>query len=108
MSYTRFFYFSHSLTHFHINTLVPHNRRPQFTHSQYCFHIAKIHIFSVTAKSTIRANGNGADEYRRRHTAVDIPMVFVGFLLVGGEGRDAGGIGSLDDGIEGIIDCVIV
>ena len=62
--------------------------------------IAKLHIFSKTAKSFIRTNGNGADEYRRRHTAVDIPMVFVGFLLVGGEGRDAGGVGRLDDGIE--------
>ena len=27
-------------------------------------------------------------------------VVFVGFLLVGGEGRDAGAIGGLDDGIE--------
>ena len=34
-------------------------------------------------------------------------MVFVGFLLVGGEGRDAGGIGSLDDGIEVISDGVV-
>jgi len=30
----------------------------------------------------------------------DISVALVGFLLVGGEGRDAGGIGSLDDGIE--------
>ena len=84
--------------------MVPHNRRPQFTHSQYCFHIAKIHFFSVTAKSTIRANGNGADEYRRRHASIDIAVALVGFLLVGGKGRDTGGVGGLDDGIKVIID----
>ena len=44
------------------------------------------------AKSFIRANCNGADEDRRRHAAVDGAMAFVGFLLVGGEGRDTGGI----------------
>lgn len=27
-------------------------------------------------------------------------MVFVGFLLVGGKGRDTGGVGGLDDAIE--------
>ena len=59
------------------------------------FHDAKIHIFSKTAKSIIRFNGNGADEYRRRHTTVDISVVFVGFLLVGGEGRDTGFCASL-------------
>ena len=72
------------------------------------FHAAKIHFFSETAKSISCANGNGADEYRRRHTPVDISVALVGFLLVGREGRYAGGVGSLDNGIEVIIDCVIV
>lgn len=53
---------------------------------------AKIHVFSETAKSIIRTNCNGADEYRRRHSPIDVSVALVGFLLVGGEGRDAGGI----------------
>lgn len=72
------------------------------------FHGAKIHFFSETAKSISCANCNGADEYRRRHTPIDIAVALVGFFLVGRESRDAGGIGGLDDGIEVIIDCVIV
>ena len=35
-------------------------------------------------------------------------MALVGFLLVGREGRDAGGIGRLDDGIEVIIDGFVI
>ena len=70
--------------------------------------ILKHTFFFKTTKSIVRTNCNGADEYRRRHTPVDISMVFVGFLLVGGEGRNAGGVGGLDDGIEMIIECVIV
>ena len=66
------------------------------------FSVAAEFLFpkSTRALKTDRINCNGADEYRRRHTPIDIAVAFVGFLLVGGEGRDAGGIGSLDDAIE--------
>ena len=74
--------------------------RPSRRHSKTEFVYIVWFIFSETAKSIIWANGNGADEYRRRHTPIDIAVALVGFLLVGGEGRDTGGVGGLDDGIE--------
>lgn len=46
------------------------------------------------------------DEYRVGDAAVDVAVELVGFLLVGGEGGDGGGVGCFDDGVEVIVDCV--
>jgi hypothetical protein len=41
-----------------------------------------------------------ADEHRRRYSSVNIPVVFVGTLLVSREGGDASCVGRLDDGVK--------
>ena len=43
---------------------------------------------------------NIADENGRRDAAVDVAVLFVGLLLIGGESCITGGIGGFDDGIE--------
>lgn len=43
---------------------------------------------------------NCFDEHRWRYSAVNIAVGFVNSFLVGGEGGDAGGICSLNDGVE--------
>ena len=45
-------------------------------------------------------NDYSPDIYRRRDTTVDVAVVFVGTLFVGGEGGDADCVGSLDYGVE--------
>lgn len=53
---------------------------------------------------------NIADENGRRDAAVDVAVLFVGLLLIGGESCITGGIGGFDDGIEvkrdGLVDLV--
>lgn len=53
-------------------------------------HGAKVRIIFETAKIILQmqcfsalAHGNGADEYGRRDTAVDVAMALVGTFLVG-------------------------
>lgn len=44
--------------------------------------------------------GNGADENRRRHSAVDVAVVLVDTFLIGRESGDAGGVGGLHNGVK--------
>lgn len=44
--------------------------------------------------------GNGGEEEGGGDAAVDVAVLTVGFLLVGGEGGDVGGVGGFDDGVE--------
>ena len=44
--------------------------------------------------------GDGGEEEGGGDAAVDVAVLTVGFLLVGGEGGDAGGVGGFDDGVE--------
>lgn len=44
--------------------------------------------------------GDGGEEEGGGDAAVDVAVLTVGFLLVGGEGGDVGGVGGFDDGIE--------
>lgn len=48
------------------------------------------------------------DGYRVGDAAVDVAVEFVGFLFVGREGGDGGGVGGFDDGVEVVMDCVNV
>lgn len=53
-------------------------------------------------------NGDGGEEEGWGNAAVDVAVLTVGFLLVGGEGGDGGGVGCFDDGVEVVMDCVNV
>lgn len=43
---------------------------------------------------------NGGEEEGGGDAAVDVAVLTVGFLLVGGEGGNVGGVGGFDDGVE--------
>jgi len=44
--------------------------------------------------------GDGGEEEGGGDAAVDVAVLTVGFLLVGGESGDVGGVGGFDDGVE--------
>ena len=63
----------------------------------------KMYFLNTQSKSSLSwlaLYSDGGEEEGGGDAAVDVAVLAVGFLLVGGEGGDVGGVGGFDDGVE--------
>lgn len=61
---------------------------------------SEINVLNIISHFLLLLNGDGGEEEGGGDAAVDVAVLAVGFLLVGGEGGDVGGVGGFDDGVE--------